>query len=881
MNLLRGERNLDIYVNYEPSEKLGFRDLDAFKSSGKKADLIIVIGGDGTVIYAAKQFPSEMPPLLCFAMGSLGYLTNFKFKEYKEILSKLFAHLPSPPFIITERMRLSVTILKSDHRHLSGKAPKKLESKEHEEGGTHHASICYPQHWVVMNEVLLYRGMASMCNIDTFVDTDHLTTVQADGIIIATPTGSTAYSLSAGGSIVMPTIPAILFTPVCPHSLSFRPLLLHANTTLRLEVPLDARSTPSISFDGKDTMSLARGDAVEISRAPSPLLLFDHDGGLDFVNGLRTKLNWNVRENQKPFNHISSAIANKNNKRVWYQVQHPPDKGTGGGADRGTTPAPAPTTSTGAGTPPDPSRHHHDEAFDSMMRFIHMMRDSSGGVGRQYEERANGGSSAGWFQDQLDRLFEMHQGRENSATPAAKGTVERLNTRVVSKKDVEQKCACSVCLTEYELNEKIVVLPCTHAFHKDCLSPWLKDHNTCPVCRFKLPTDSDDAASGTRTRGSSSGRRNTRRRSARTRRSGRTPPWGMGSSFFQRGWRHVHPADDGDMGDEGPRRQRPRSEGSSSSNDPDLEEAIRRSLMTAEAAGGHTPSASAPPSASVSRPRTSGSEEDDPDLREAIRRSLEDAPGGTPDRRQRRRRRRTSGSGSSSGVNASNANSSSWTTAPLSWLQSWIPSAATDGSTPTTTTATTAATMDTDRVVVDLVDDDVHDDESAKVRDDDDDDRMHVFDGEEEEEEEEMKKEEIDDDGDIIMEGPPPGHFGSVQVVHVGNTPAISSCDSNTNEAKEDVLLRVWLPGGSHLSRSFDSSTTLAQLVTAICRSEEGRANEKLQGLYKEDLFAISLWQMYPRRRHFDLSKTIREVGLESLSQIGLGVDPSSHPFPH
>lgn len=107
----------------------------------------------------------------------------------------------------------------------------------------------------------------------------------------------------------MPTIPAILFTPVCPHSLSFRPLLLHANTTLRLEVPLDARSTPSISFDGKDTMSLARGDAVEISRAPSPLLLFDHDGGLDFVNGLRTKLNWNVRENQKPFNHISSLVS--------------------------------------------------------------------------------------------------------------------------------------------------------------------------------------------------------------------------------------------------------------------------------------------------------------------------------------------------------------------------------------------------------------------------------------------------------------------------------------------------------------------------------------------------------------------------------------------
>eukprot|EP00940_MAST-03C_sp_MAST-3C-sp2_P002298 g2298.t1 len=291
-----------IFLNYEPKEKLGYPDLEAYKNSGVVADMIISIGGDGTVIYAAKQFPNKMPPLLCFAMGSLGYMTNFKFEDHKTVLDKLFRQSSVPPYPMTKRMRIAAHVRKADHRHLSGKAPRRIKKSGNE-------PICIDSYWVVMNEVLLFRGLSSMAMMDAFVDGNHLTTIQADGIIVATPTGSTAYSLSAGGSVVMPTIPAMLFTPVCPHSLSFRPLLLHAETQLRIEIPIDARSTPSISFDGKDTFQLERGDAVEISVADSPLLLFDASNGFDFINGLKTKLNWNVRENQKPFNKSSTPSS--------------------------------------------------------------------------------------------------------------------------------------------------------------------------------------------------------------------------------------------------------------------------------------------------------------------------------------------------------------------------------------------------------------------------------------------------------------------------------------------------------------------------------------------------------------------------------------------
>ena len=321
MRYLESISKVTLFLNAPPQEETGYSDLHEFRKSNLKPDMIVCIGGDGTVIYAASQFPVDMPPTLCFAMGSLGFLTPFALDSYKRVLSKIFdseykqnEHAPYP---ITSRLRLLATINRSDHaRNMNDEKKDIMEPKE--------AGVCELNRHVVMNEVLIDRGPSTqMINLDTFVDRHHLTTVNADGVILATPTGSTAYSLSAGGSVVMPSIEAILLTPICPHSLSFRPILLRSDCVIRVEVPINARNCPYVSFDGKDSTRLNPGDAVIIEVSQSPLKLFDSSDGFDWAHGLKFKLNWNLRENQKPLDDDASLpspsstyLKKKNNERT-------------------------------------------------------------------------------------------------------------------------------------------------------------------------------------------------------------------------------------------------------------------------------------------------------------------------------------------------------------------------------------------------------------------------------------------------------------------------------------------------------------------------------------------------------------------------------------
>ena len=153
----------------------------------------------------------------------------------------------------------------------------------------------------VLNEIVIDRGPSPwVSNLELYSDEKPLTIVQADGLILSTPTGSTAYSLSAGGSLVHPSIPAILLSPICPHTLSFRPMLLPDSTVLRVCVPRTSRATAYISFDGRNRVELRKGDYVEIqaSRFPFPTVAKEEGEWVDTV--CRT-FQWNQRERQKPF----------------------------------------------------------------------------------------------------------------------------------------------------------------------------------------------------------------------------------------------------------------------------------------------------------------------------------------------------------------------------------------------------------------------------------------------------------------------------------------------------------------------------------------------------------------------------------------------------
>lgn len=138
-------------------------------------------------------------------------------------------------------------------------------------------------------------------SFSSFSDDVHLTTVQADGVIFATPTGSTAYSLAAGSSVVHPAVPCILVTPICPHVLSFRSMVFPDHVVLRCFVPDDARSEASVAFDGKHRQELRRGDSVQVQMSGYPVPTINRaDHSSDWLDSLKRNFNFNTRARQRP-----------------------------------------------------------------------------------------------------------------------------------------------------------------------------------------------------------------------------------------------------------------------------------------------------------------------------------------------------------------------------------------------------------------------------------------------------------------------------------------------------------------------------------------------------------------------------------------------------
>lgn len=139
-----------------------------------------------------------------------------------------------------------------------------------------------------------------LAKLDVGVDGERVTLVQGDGLILATPTGSTAYSLAAGGSMVHPAVPAILLTPVSPHSLSFRPALLPESAVITVGVPLNARCGAALSVDGKDVCQLQLGDTVEVCMSPYPVpTICLTTETRDWFASCNEALQWNGRAEQK------------------------------------------------------------------------------------------------------------------------------------------------------------------------------------------------------------------------------------------------------------------------------------------------------------------------------------------------------------------------------------------------------------------------------------------------------------------------------------------------------------------------------------------------------------------------------------------------------
>lgn len=250
-------------------------------------DCIITLGGDGTILWASKQFhQGYMPPLVSFSLGSYGYLCNFTFDEYPQVIDSIMN--ADHKLNLDERLRLRVGVPTEPERDIYRGNDLTPTCKMTVDG------------YHILNELVVDRGPSPYAiQVEIYFDGQYMTTMVGDGLIVATPSGSTAYNLSAGGSIVQSNTECICVTPLAPHSLSFRPVVIPASTKITLRKPKDNRNSAWVSLDGATRFELRDGEEINIDASDAKLAMVINETN-DMMNlwsrRLVHMLNWNQRE---------------------------------------------------------------------------------------------------------------------------------------------------------------------------------------------------------------------------------------------------------------------------------------------------------------------------------------------------------------------------------------------------------------------------------------------------------------------------------------------------------------------------------------------------------------------------------------------------------
>jgi NAD+ kinase len=229
----------------------------------EQADLVVVLGGDGTLISAARLVGDRQVPILGVNLGSLGFLTEITLDELYPALEKFLAGEST----LSERMMLRVGLV-----------------REGEEIESHK----------VLNDMVINKGaLARIIDLETTVDGRNLTTFKADGLIISTPTGSTGYSLAANGPIIHPDMNCLLITPICPHTLTNRPIVVPGEASIAVTLQ-SLNEDVFLTLDGQVGFELKYRDCIRIERAARRTRLV-MSASKDYFEVLRTKLKWGER----------------------------------------------------------------------------------------------------------------------------------------------------------------------------------------------------------------------------------------------------------------------------------------------------------------------------------------------------------------------------------------------------------------------------------------------------------------------------------------------------------------------------------------------------------------------------------------------------------
>jgi NAD+ kinase len=227
------------------------------------ADLVVVLGGDGTLIGAARTVGSREVPILGVNLGSLGFLTEITLDELYPAMERCLAG----DFEVTERMMLLASVERNGE-----------QVERHR----------------VLNDVVINKGaLARIVDMETSVNGRYLTTFKADGLIVSTPTGSTGYSLSANGPILHPSLECISITPICPHTLTNRPLVVAADAQIGIRLSTTEEAV-FLTLDGQVGVGLTCGDLVQIKKSDHVTRLVQ-SRSKDYYSVLRTKLKWGER----------------------------------------------------------------------------------------------------------------------------------------------------------------------------------------------------------------------------------------------------------------------------------------------------------------------------------------------------------------------------------------------------------------------------------------------------------------------------------------------------------------------------------------------------------------------------------------------------------
>ncbi len=225
-----------------------------------EADMVLVLGGDGTLLNAARLVARRSVPILGINMGGLGFLTEVGADQLYKTLERVFAR----DYAIEERLMLRARL----ERHGKGMTDA-----------------------TVLNDVVVTKGeLSRMIVMSIAIDGQFVTSLRGDGLILSTPTGSTAYSMSAGGPIVTPSVNTLLVTPICPHTLTHRPLLVPSTATLAVTLTSHDKGA-MVTFDGQVGVAMTEGDLVTItpSKHKTRLIRFPES---TFYDVLRRKLKW-------------------------------------------------------------------------------------------------------------------------------------------------------------------------------------------------------------------------------------------------------------------------------------------------------------------------------------------------------------------------------------------------------------------------------------------------------------------------------------------------------------------------------------------------------------------------------------------------------------